>query len=51
MKRNWTTEELIEDWTLLPNELALLENKTGTTRLGYFAPGVANVGFGPSRSR
>lgn len=28
MKRNWTTEELVEDWTLLPNELALLENKT-----------------------
>jgi hypothetical protein len=35
MKRNWTTEELVEDWTLLPNEQALLENKTGATRLGF----------------
>src|SRR5215210_3785491 len=35
MKRNWTTEELVEDWTLLPNELVLLDNKTGATRLGF----------------
>lgn len=35
MKRNWTTEELVEDWTLLPNELAVLGNKSGATRLGF----------------
>ena len=35
MKRNWNTEELVVDWTLLPNELALLDNKTGPTRLGF----------------
>jgi hypothetical protein len=35
MKRNWTTEELVDSWTLLPNELALLDNKTGPTRLGF----------------
>ena len=35
MKRNWTIEELIEHWTLLPPELALVGNKTGPTRLGF----------------
>ena len=35
MKRNWTTEELVEYWTLLLNEIDLLENKTGATRLGF----------------
>lgn len=34
MKQNWELDELIEYWTLLPDELALLGNKTGTTRLG-----------------
>jgi TnpA family transposase len=34
MKRNWQSEELIEHWTLLPAELALLRNKTATNRLG-----------------
>jgi hypothetical protein len=29
MKRNWTTEELVEQWTLLPPELDLVSNKTG----------------------
>jgi TnpA family transposase len=35
MKRNWEVKELIEYWTLLPSELALLGNKTGATRLGF----------------
>jgi hypothetical protein len=35
MKRNWTTEELVEHWTLLPNELDVVGNKTGPTRLGF----------------
>lgn len=35
MKRNWQPEELIEHWTLLPNELALLANKTDHNRLGF----------------
>ncbi len=34
MKRNWQPEELIEHWTLLPTELALLTKKTATNRLG-----------------
>lgn len=35
MKRSWTEEELIERWTLAPDELPLLGNKTGATRLGF----------------
>lgn len=35
MKRLWTEEELIERWTLLPDELSLLANKSGPTRLGF----------------
>lgn len=35
MKRNWQPEELIEHWTLLPDELALLTNKTDHNRLGF----------------
>lgn len=35
MKRHWDPEELLEHWTLLPSEHALLANKTGTTRLGF----------------
>jgi TnpA family transposase len=35
MKRNWTIEELVEHWTLLPPELDLVGNKTGPTRLGF----------------
>ena len=34
MKRNWQSEELIEHWTLLPNELTLLKGKTAPNRLG-----------------
>jgi hypothetical protein len=35
MKRNWEVKELIEYWTLLPSELALLGSPTGATRLGF----------------
>src|SRR5258708_4507087 len=35
MKRQWETAELIEHWTLHIEELALLGNKTGATRLGF----------------
>lgn len=35
MKRQWTSEELIEQWTLLPSDQALLANKSGATRLGF----------------
>ena len=34
MKRNWQPEELIEYWTVVPNELDLLTKKTATNRLG-----------------
>lgn len=35
MKRRWTEEELIERWTLAPDEWPLLANKSGATRLGF----------------
>ncbi len=35
MKRGWTQEELVERWTLFPDELALVGAKTGHTRLGF----------------
>src|SRR5260370_10722734 len=34
MKRTWTEEELLEHFTLLPDELVAIGNKSGTTRLG-----------------
>ncbi len=34
MKRYWEVDELIEHWTLLPNEIAFLGNKIGANRLG-----------------
>ncbi len=34
MKRQWDIEELIEHFTLVPDDLELLANKTGPTRLG-----------------
>src|SRR5260370_462941 len=33
--REWDLEELIECWTLDKEELALLANKSGATRLGF----------------
>lgn len=35
MKRTWTEEELLEHFTLLPNEFTAVGNKSGTTRLGF----------------
>ncbi len=35
MKRHWEVDELIEYWTLLPDEEELLENKIGANRLGF----------------
>ena len=31
MHRQWSQDELAEHWTLLPDELKLLANKTGAT--------------------
>lgn len=35
MKRNWEIDELIEHFTILPNEMKLIENKTGETKIGF----------------
>ena len=35
IKANWDTEELIENWTLLPHELELLKNKVGGNQIGF----------------
>ena len=35
MKRTWTSEELLEHFTLLPDELVAFGNKSGATRLGF----------------
>jgi hypothetical protein len=35
MKRTWTSEGLLEHFTLLPDELAAIGNKSGATRLGF----------------
>ena len=35
MKRLWKLEELMEHFTLLPDEKALLANKSGSNRLGF----------------
>jgi hypothetical protein len=35
MKRTWTSEELLEHFTLLPGELTAIGNKSGATRLGF----------------
>ena len=35
MKRTWDIEELVEHFTLLPKDIDLLANKTGSTRLGF----------------
>jgi hypothetical protein len=35
VKRRWAPDELVEHWTLAPDELRLLANKTGSTRLGF----------------
>ena len=35
VKANWNTEELIENWTLLPTELELVKNKIGGNQIGF----------------
>jgi hypothetical protein len=35
MKRQWTEDDLVEHWTLHPDDLALLINQGAATRLGY----------------
>lgn len=35
VKTNWDTEELIENWTLLPTELELVKNKVGANKIGF----------------
>ena len=35
MKRNWELDELIEHSTLMPQEMRLVGNKAGGTRLGF----------------
>ena len=35
MKRTWTDDELLEHFTLLPDELVAVGNKSGATRLGF----------------
>jgi Domain of unknown function (DUF4158) len=35
MKRTWISEELLEHFILLPDELRAISNKSGVTRLGF----------------
>jgi TnpA family transposase len=35
MKRQWTADDLVEHWTLSPDDRALLANRAPTTRLGF----------------
>lgn len=35
MKQNWELEDLIEHFTVIPEEMRLLRNKYGGTRLGF----------------
>ena len=35
VKQNWDTEELIENWTLLPQELELVKKKVGGNQIGF----------------
>ncbi len=35
IKPNWDTEELIENWTLLPQELKLAKKKVGGNQIGF----------------
>jgi TnpA family transposase len=37
MKRLWEPDELVAEWTLRPEDLPLLANKAGATRLGFAA--------------
>ena len=35
VKPHWDTEELIDNWTLLPQELELVSNKVGANQIGF----------------
>ena len=35
LKKNWETEELIENWTLIPQELELVRKKVGGNQIGF----------------
>ena len=35
VKPDWETEELVENWTLLPTELELVNNKVGANQIGF----------------
>lgn len=35
MKRNWELDELIEQFTILPNEMKLVENKLAENKIGF----------------
>ena len=35
VKPHWNTEELIENWTLLPSELELVNKKVDANRIGF----------------
>jgi len=35
MRQHWEIDELIRHWTFDPNDLALVRNKTGPTRVGF----------------
>jgi hypothetical protein len=35
MRQRWEVDELIESWTLDPDDVGLVANKTGSTRLGF----------------
>lgn len=48
MARRLELDELVEHFTLLPDEVALLRNKSGATRLGRRSGRI--WGFGSARS-
>ncbi len=35
LKKNWEPEELIESWTLIPQELKLVRKKVGGNQIGF----------------
>ncbi len=35
VKSHWDTEEIIENWTLLPQELELISNQVGANQIGF----------------
>jgi hypothetical protein len=35
VRQRWEIDELIESWSLVPDDLVVIGNKSGTTRLGF----------------